>query len=50
MRARIAETVTVSRQTIPAFTLDRFVSTEALGEGARAAARRATSSATPGSS
>lgn len=30
MRARIAETVTVSRQTIPAFTLDRFVSTEAL--------------------
>ena len=30
MRARIAETVTVSRQTIPAFTLDRFVSTEAI--------------------
>ena len=30
MRARIAETVTVSRQTIPAFTLDRFVSTEAV--------------------
>ncbi|MBN9020815.1 MAG: 2-oxo acid dehydrogenase subunit E2 [Rhizobiales bacterium] len=30
MRARIAETVTVSRQTIPAFTLDRFVSTEAM--------------------
>ena len=32
MRARIAETVTVSRQTIPAFTLDRFVSTEALAK------------------
>jgi pyruvate dehydrogenase E2 component (dihydrolipoamide acetyltransferase) len=30
MRARIAETVTVSRQTIPAFSLDRFVSTEAI--------------------
>ena len=30
MRARIAETVMVSRQTIPAFTLDRFVSTEAI--------------------
>lgn len=30
MRARIAETVTVSRQTIPAFTLDRFASTEAI--------------------
>jgi len=30
MRARIAETVTVSRQTIPAFTLDRFVSTDAV--------------------
>ncbi|HET7714321.1 MAG TPA: dihydrolipoamide acetyltransferase family protein [Bauldia sp.] len=30
MRARIAETVTLSRQTIPAFTLDRFVSTEAV--------------------
>ncbi len=30
MRARIAETVTVSRQTIPAFALDRFVSTEAI--------------------
>ncbi len=32
MRARIAETVTVSRQTIPAFTLDRFVSTEAIAQ------------------
>ncbi|MCB1503101.1 MAG: 2-oxo acid dehydrogenase subunit E2 [Bauldia sp.] len=30
MRSRIAETVTVSRQTIPAFTLDRFASTEAI--------------------
>lgn len=30
MRTRIAETVTVSRQTIPAFTLDRFVSIEAI--------------------
>ena len=30
MRARIAETVTVSRRTIPAFTLDRFASTDAI--------------------
>lgn len=30
MRARVAETVSVSRRTIPSFTLDRFVSTEAI--------------------
>lgn len=32
MRARIAETVSVSRRTIPSFSLDRWVETTALGE------------------